>query len=355
MAIAELLPLHEADREVQSVRVLPGRLPGVPGDGRGALPLPRPHGRRPRPDAGQPGARRLRWYTRWRTACSVAAAPRIASRRSRPTRSSPRSGTPTSPATDSPMWQRILFRTILSDSKKIELGRPNGALGETPRTWPTLAEKTGAAGPRGPAVRRWPTDVAPIVHREAVPARGERDARCRQPATVKRRIGYFVSCGLSFQFPDVVEATLRGPGEEWLRDHRPEQHLLRPASARLRRSRRRAATSPGRTWIAWRSAMKLRRHRLGLRELQRTPEGLRRSAQGRPGPFPEGRGPVQEDPELQRVPGGGWGEREPRDALGGGHVPRPVPPIQPIRQDHRATEKAPEIRAGHDIPGASGG
>ena len=38
--------------------------------------------------------------------------------------------------------------------------------------------------------------------------RGER-TRVPTPAQVKHRVGYFVSCGLSFQFPEVVEATLR--------------------------------------------------------------------------------------------------------------------------------------------------
>ncbi|HUK13674.1 MAG TPA: (Fe-S)-binding protein, partial [Thermoanaerobaculaceae bacterium] len=43
---------------------------------------------------------------------------------------------------------------------------------------------------------------------ERIFRRGERPAGA-EPAGAKARIGYFVSCGLSFQFPEVVEATLR--------------------------------------------------------------------------------------------------------------------------------------------------
>ena len=43
---------------------------------------------------------------------------------------------------------------------------------------------------------------------ERIFLRGERSAGA-DPAKARLRVGYFVSCGLSFQFPEVVEATLR--------------------------------------------------------------------------------------------------------------------------------------------------
>jgi glycolate oxidase iron-sulfur subunit len=104
-----------------------------------------------------------------------------------------------------PMWQRILFRTILSDSKKIELGG-RLTLWAKRHGLATLAEKTGLLGLVDQRLA--------VAHHVAPPSiakpflRGER-APVPAPATVKHRIGYFVSCGLSFQFPEVVEATLR--------------------------------------------------------------------------------------------------------------------------------------------------
>ena len=102
-----------------------------------------------------------------------------------------------------PVWQRILFRTILSDSKKIELsGRM--ALWAKRHGLATMAEKTGLLGlvdERLAVANRVapPMDAKPFLRgaRALVPA----------PAQVKYRVGYFVSCGLSFQFPEVVEAT----------------------------------------------------------------------------------------------------------------------------------------------------
>ncbi|MBP2670839.1 MAG: hypothetical protein H6Q85_905, partial [candidate division NC10 bacterium] len=104
-----------------------------------------------------------------------------------------------------PVWQRILFRTILSDSKKIELsGRM--ALWAKRHGLATMAEKTGLLGlvdKRLAVANRVapPMDAKPFL-------RGER-TQVPAPAQVKYRVGYFVSCGLSFQFPEVVEATLR--------------------------------------------------------------------------------------------------------------------------------------------------
>ena len=104
-----------------------------------------------------------------------------------------------------PVWQRILFRTILSDSKKIELGG-RMALWAKRHGLAALAEKTGLLGLVDQRLAVANQVAPPSVAKPFL--RGER-AQVPAPATVKHRIGYFVSCGLSFQFPEVVEATLR--------------------------------------------------------------------------------------------------------------------------------------------------
>jgi glycolate oxidase iron-sulfur subunit len=104
-----------------------------------------------------------------------------------------------------PVWQRILFRTILSDSKKIEMGG-RLALWAKRHGLATMAEKTSLLGlvDKRLAVAN---QVAPPMEGKPF-LRGDR-AHVPTPAQVKYRVGYFVSCGLSFQFPEVVEATLR--------------------------------------------------------------------------------------------------------------------------------------------------
>ena len=104
-----------------------------------------------------------------------------------------------------PVWQRILFRTILSDSKKIELGG-RMALWAKRHGLAALAEKTGLLGLVDQRLAVANQVALPSIAKPFL--RGER-AQVPAPATVTHRIGYFVSCGLSFQFPEVVEATLR--------------------------------------------------------------------------------------------------------------------------------------------------
>lgn len=104
-----------------------------------------------------------------------------------------------------PVWQRILFRSILSDSQRLEsAGRM--ALWAKRTGLATLAEKTGVLNlvDRRLAVanRMVPTPPGKAF------LRGEA-GRVPAPAETKHRVGYFVSCGFSFQFPEVVEATLR--------------------------------------------------------------------------------------------------------------------------------------------------
>jgi glycolate oxidase iron-sulfur subunit len=104
-----------------------------------------------------------------------------------------------------PVWQRILFRTILSDSKKIEMaGRI--ALWAKRHGLATAADKTGLLSlvdkRLAVANRVTPPMAGPPF------LRGE-GTRVPAPARARYRVGYFVSCGLSFQFPEVVEATLR--------------------------------------------------------------------------------------------------------------------------------------------------
>jgi glycolate oxidase iron-sulfur subunit len=104
-----------------------------------------------------------------------------------------------------PLWQRFLFRRILASSKTLETaGRM--ALWAKRHGLVKVALKTG--------VLRL-VDRRLQVSDELLPPMGERaflrgdQARVPQPAEAKHRIGYFASCGLSFEFPEVVAATLR--------------------------------------------------------------------------------------------------------------------------------------------------
>ena len=104
-----------------------------------------------------------------------------------------------------PIWQRILFRTILSDSKKIELGG-RMALWAKRHGLATMAEKTGILNLVDKRLAVANQVVPPMTGRPFL--RGEH-AQVPPPDKVKHRVGYFASCGFSFQFPEVVEATLR--------------------------------------------------------------------------------------------------------------------------------------------------
>jgi len=104
-----------------------------------------------------------------------------------------------------PMWQRVLFRSVLADGKKLEwAGR-----------WAVWAKRTGLAKAAEKVGLARGADSPLRAVNEVVPElperlfrRGERQAGA-DPDKATSRIGYFVSCGLSFQFPEVVEATLR--------------------------------------------------------------------------------------------------------------------------------------------------
>ncbi len=104
-----------------------------------------------------------------------------------------------------PLWQRFLFKRILASSKTLETaGRM--ALWAKRHGLVKVALKSG--------VLRL-VDRRFQVSDELLPPMGERaflrgdQARVPQPAEAKHRIGYFASCGLSFEFPEVVAATLR--------------------------------------------------------------------------------------------------------------------------------------------------
>lgn len=104
-----------------------------------------------------------------------------------------------------PALQRALFRKVLSDSRRLEWagrlalwGKRSGLAG--------LAYRTGLLGlvDKRLAVAHHVVEPTP----ERIFRRGGRNGR-NGPANPKHRVGYFVSCGFSFQFPEVVEATLR--------------------------------------------------------------------------------------------------------------------------------------------------
>jgi glycolate oxidase iron-sulfur subunit len=104
-----------------------------------------------------------------------------------------------------PIWQRILFRTILSDSKKIELGG-RMALWAKRHGLASMAEKTGILNLVDKRLAVANQVVPPMTGKPFL--RGGH-AQVPTPDKVKHRVGYFASCGFSFQFPEVVEATLR--------------------------------------------------------------------------------------------------------------------------------------------------
>lgn len=103
-----------------------------------------------------------------------------------------------------PTLQRMLFQKVLSDSRRLEWA---GRLAVwTKRTGLAgLAYKTGLLTlvDKRLAVANHVVDAVPdeIFRRGA----GGRNA----PAKPTYRVGYFVSCGFSFCYPEVVEATLR--------------------------------------------------------------------------------------------------------------------------------------------------
>jgi glycolate oxidase iron-sulfur subunit len=104
-----------------------------------------------------------------------------------------------------PRWQSFLFREILAHSKRLETaGRM--ALWAKRHGLTKLAEKSGMlrlVDPRFQSVDR----VLPAMDGKGF-LRGNQ-AQVPQPREVKHRIGYFASCGMSFQFPEAVAATLR--------------------------------------------------------------------------------------------------------------------------------------------------
>ncbi len=103
-----------------------------------------------------------------------------------------------------PALQRALFRKVLSDSKRLEWAGRLAVWGKRSGL-ADLAYKTGLLGlvDKRLAVANRVVESMP----EQIFRRGT-DGR-NTPANPKYRVGYFVSCGFSFQYPEVVEATLR--------------------------------------------------------------------------------------------------------------------------------------------------
>jgi len=103
-----------------------------------------------------------------------------------------------------PAWRKLLFRKILSDSGKLEsAGRM--ALWAKRHGFAATAQKV-TRGAMGKQLRSALQILPPM---DALPfLRGEH-AQVPKPDKVLHRVGYFVSCGLSFQYPEVVAATLR--------------------------------------------------------------------------------------------------------------------------------------------------
>jgi len=104
-----------------------------------------------------------------------------------------------------PVLQRTLFRKVLSDSKRLEWAGRMAVWGKR-SGMADLAYKTGLLGlvdKRLAVASRVVESMPEKIFRRA--AHNGRNA----PVNPKHRVGYFVSCGFSFQYPEVVEATLR--------------------------------------------------------------------------------------------------------------------------------------------------
>ncbi len=103
-----------------------------------------------------------------------------------------------------PALQRALFRKVLSNSKRLEWAGRLAAWGKRSGL-ADLAYRTGLLG----LVDKRLAVASRVV--ESMPERIFRRGRDYRNASAnpKHRVGYFVSCGFSFQYPEVVEATLR--------------------------------------------------------------------------------------------------------------------------------------------------
>jgi glycolate oxidase iron-sulfur subunit len=104
-----------------------------------------------------------------------------------------------------PAWRRILFRNILSDSRKLQFaGRM--ALWAKRHGFAAAAQKTGLFGS---AESRLNVANRVLPRMDARPFLREDKTQVPRPEKILHRVGYFSSCGLSFQYPEVVGATLR--------------------------------------------------------------------------------------------------------------------------------------------------
>ena len=104
-----------------------------------------------------------------------------------------------------PRWQRFLFREILAHSKRLETaGRI--ALWAKRHGLTKLAESSGMLRLVDPRFQDIDAMLPPMGAKAFL--RGDQ-ARVPVPREVKHRIGYFASCGMSFEFPEAVAATLR--------------------------------------------------------------------------------------------------------------------------------------------------
>jgi len=104
-----------------------------------------------------------------------------------------------------PAWRRLLFRKILSDSKNLELAGRMGLWAKR-HGLGTAAEKAGLLGGVNGRLRV-ANRVLPTMGAKPF-LRGDK-TQVPKPDKVLHRIGYFASCGLSFEYPEVVSATLR--------------------------------------------------------------------------------------------------------------------------------------------------
>jgi len=104
-----------------------------------------------------------------------------------------------------PLWQRLLFKRILASSKRLETaGRM--ALWAKRHGLVKVVLKSGVLRLVDGRFQVGEGMLPPMEERAFL--RGDQ-ARVPQPREVKHRVGYFASCGLSFEFPEVVAATLR--------------------------------------------------------------------------------------------------------------------------------------------------
>ena len=227
--------------------------------------------------------------------------------------------------------------------------RADGPVGQAPRPGQGGPEVRGAA-PGGPALPGQRPGAA--AHGEpGLSCAGTRPG-CRSPTEAKHRIGYFASCGLSFEFPEVVAATLRVLARNGcavtIMDNtccgRPAHSYGDLDTARdiARKNLDRMAEEAKGLEAVVSDCGSCSTHLKEYGELLKDDPAYREKAAAFAAK-------VRSFSEFLAAVGldASWAPSRDR------HLPRPLPPLQPLRQDDRPAAEAAQGGPGPGLPGAS--